>query len=58
MNSPLGPYGKLSIKFVMTSYVLWKVFKKNQVIIIFAGLLLSIILVEFTMRVVFTQMEG
>lgn len=42
----------------MTSYVLWKVFKKNQVIIIFAGLLLSIILVEFTMRVVFTQMEG
>lgn len=42
----------------MTSYVLWKVFKKNQVIIIFSGLLLSIILVEFTMRVVFTQMEG
>lgn len=42
----------------MTSYVLWKVFKKSQVIIIFAGLLLSIILIEFTMRVVFTQMEG
>lgn len=42
----------------MKSYVLWKVSKKNQVIIIFVGLLLSIILIEFTIRVVFTQMEG